>query len=787
MSNSAACLQHQPPAGDFQKSQTALACSTAPQILKFERADWSLFRTVEGLQHRAGVAKADLPKLVMKELVDNGLDEGEDTTVSFGGLPSGAYFVTDDGRGIDGTPEDVARLFSISRPMVSTKLLRLPTRGALGNGLRVVAGAVLASEGSLVVITRAQRIALRPERDGTTTVVSAEPVAHANPLGTRIEIAFGPALPCNGDIFSWARLACDLAGHGSTYRGGSSSYWYDAAQFHELLYAAGSTPVREFIANLDGCTGGKAGEIVAEAGLVRVICTDVSRDQVRRLLTVARKNTRQVQPRRLGSIGPEANPSAAYACSFGTVQLGSAEPFAEIPFVIEAWGRRIEHDKTVLIVSVNRTPVSGSIHAARDGRDIDLFGCGLHHTIARAPKDEQFAIILNVTVPYMPITSDGKAPDLEPFVDGIAEVAEKAVRKAHRPNSSGVKSSQKEVVLDNLDAAIASVSGDGTYRFNERQVFYVLREVIMKATGQELKINNFKTIITDYEAENGEIPLMYREPRGSIYHPHRGETVVLGTLAVESYERPAWTFNKIVYFEKEGWSEALKDDRWPECHDCVLLSSKGFSTRAARDLVDKLAEHDEPVAIFCVHDADAAGTMIYQTFQEATKAREARKIKIVNLGLEPWEAVAMGLSVENVEAGERRKPVADYVREREDGEYWEEWLQSHRIELNAMSTPRFIEWLDEKMANYEKLIPPEDVLSDELDQCIEENVRSKIMDRILRETGFEDQVAIAISNIDKPDAADLTKGIKTLFEREEDREWRDHIKHVADLKIRDVE
>ena len=58
--------------------------------------------------------------------------------------------------------------------MVSTKLLRLPTRGALGNGLRVVAGAVLASDGSLVVITRNRRIELRPERDGSTTVVQRD-------------------------------------------------------------------------------------------------------------------------------------------------------------------------------------------------------------------------------------------------------------------------------------------------------------------------------------------------------------------------------------------------------------------------------------------------------------------------------------------------------------------------------------------------------------------------------------------------------------------------------------
>src|SRR5262249_36119713 len=105
---------------------------------------------------------------------------------------------------------------------------------------------------------------------------------------------------------------------------------------------------------------------------------------------------------------------------------------------------------------------------------------------------------------------------------------------------------------------------------------------------------------------------------------------------------------------------------------------------------------------FCAHDADAYGTMIYQTFQEATKARGARKIRIINLGLEPWEAVEMGLEVEDVDAGERLKPVADYVREREDGECWEPWLQTNRVELNAMTTPQFIEWLDGKLADYDK-------------------------------------------------------------------------------------
>ena len=273
---------------------------------------------------------------------------------------------------------------------------------------------------------------------------------------------------------------------------------------------------------------------------------------------------------------------------------------------------------------------------------------------------------------------------------------------------------------------------------------------------------------------------MYREPRGSITHPHRDETITLGTLMVEEYERPAWTFNKLLYIEKEGAQEALKQDRWPERHDCAVMSSKGFSTRAARDLIDMLAEHDEPVEVFCVHDADAYGTMIYQTLQEETKARGARKIKIVNLGLEPWEAIEMGLEVETLEETKRRKPVADYVRER----------RRRRLGGLAADPPHRTErdddaathrWLDEKMAEHGdgKLIPPHEVLEQELAERIESKVRAEITERILREANLDDQVAAAIAAIKTPDGEKLARDIAKLFKREPDlngattsRRWR---------------
>jgi hypothetical protein len=768
------------PSGNFQNPADSTADfsrsgeAQTSQNLKFERADWALFRTIEGLQQKAGVPARRLRRLVLKELADNALDEGGSARV---GMLGDGYFIEDDGRGID--PAAVARLFSIARPLLSSKLLRLPTRGALGNGLRVVAGAVLASDGALCVITRNRRLVLKPQLDGTSTIVRTMEVEF--PIGTRIEISLGSALPADAAALGWAQLACALA-RGRVYAGRSSPWWYDGSQFHELLLASGKEPVRELISTLDGCTGGSAGEIVAQAKLGRALCKDINRAQAIALLQAARRHAKPVTAERLGAIGPDAF-AGAHAVAAGIAKFGSVAPVAEIPFVVECWAEKAQAAAkrgTTLLACVNRTPITGEIYATRDKRDINVFGCGLANTIAQAPIEAQFSLAINITTPYMPITSDGKEPNLEPFLGAIATAAEKAVKKAHRTNSSAESHvSQKDVVVENLDAAIATVSGDGEFRFNQRQLLYVLRPVVKDATGKALTTPNFNAIITGYENECGEIEGMYREPRGSIYHPHRGETITLGTLMVEEYERPAWTYNKITYIEKEGFTEALKTARWAEQHDCMLMSSKGYTTRAVKDLVDKLAEHDEPVTIFCVHDADAYGTMIHQTFQEATKARGARKIKIVNLGLEPWEAAELGLEVEEAEDKDRRKPVADYVRARRDGENWEEWLQTNRVELNAMTTPQFIAWLDRKMAGYDKLIPPADILEAELSKSVEDKLRDAITARILREANVDAQVEAAIAEIECPDSTALTAGIKQLFDATPDAQWRDHIESVA--------
>ena len=160
-----------------------------------------------------------------------------------------------------------------------------------------------------------------------------------------------------------------------------------------------------------------------------------------------------MNPSRLSGVGPTID-LGCYHCQRGEID--------GIPYLVEAWASPEIKRTTTLTACVNRTPVTGQIHAKRDKRDIDVFGCGLSHTLATAPKDKHFDIWLNIITPYMPITSDGKAPNLEAFLDPIAKAVSGAVRKAHIPNSAN-GTTQKNIVLDNLDAAIDKVSGEGRY------------------------------------------------------------------------------------------------------------------------------------------------------------------------------------------------------------------------------------------------------------------------------------------------------------------------------------
>jgi hypothetical protein len=125
----------------FQNPSGVSASLNGAENLKFERADWTVFRTVEGLQQKAGVPAGLLRRLVLKEIADNALDNlGALVTV---GKIEGGYFVEDDGPGLD--PDEVARMFSIQPsagldqvpPAADTRRARQRAQGGRGRGAGV--------------------------------------------------------------------------------------------------------------------------------------------------------------------------------------------------------------------------------------------------------------------------------------------------------------------------------------------------------------------------------------------------------------------------------------------------------------------------------------------------------------------------------------------------------------------------------------------------------------------------------------------------------------------------
>jgi hypothetical protein len=350
----------------------------------------------------------------------------------------------------------------------------------------------------------------------------------------------------------------------------------------------------------------------------------------------------------------------------------------------------------------------------------------------------------------------------------LQSAIEKAIRRAKRRQpSNGRKEYQRAVITEALPRAIDQASGGGRYRYSLRQLFYAVRPHTLDALGAEPDYGYFARVVGDYETERGgDLPGMYRDDRGTLYHPHTGESIPLGTRAVEAYRRPEWTFNKVLYCEKEGFFPILVEAQWPERHDCALLTSKGFASRAARDVLDLLGETDEPLTFYCLHDADGPGTMIYQTLQRGTAARPGRRVEIVNLGLDPAEALDMGLPAEKVNGsgrrGKRRRvPVADYL-----DQDWRVWLQSSRVELNAMDTPTFLQWLDGKMEQAGgKLIPPGPIMAARLVADARGLIQDALTAEAIRAARVEERTEAALAAL-QPEIDRTARQLPALVGRE---------------------
>src|SRR5215217_1390377 len=344
------------------------------------------------------------------------------------------------------------------------------------------------------------------------------------------------------------------------------------------------------------------------------------------------------------------------------------------------------------------------------------------------------------------------------------------------------KISQKEIVFEILPRAIANA---GT-NFSRRDLYYAARPLCYDhsewETGKTLEYSYFsQQLLTEYQEENGLIAGMWTDPRGHLHEPHTGNSVALGTREVASYEFPEYTFDKILYVEKEGELSKLKAAKLAERYDMAICSGKGQPTEAVRTLFEHAEGKDFQLFVF--HDADIDGYNIARVMAQETRRMPGYSVDVVDIGLTIKDAVEMGLQSE---PSHRKKDISweleyslspmarEYLCQR-DGY---RGIHGQRFELNAiLPDTRRIEYIERKLKEKGvrgKVIPPKDALAERREKMYQEKIDGWVEKIIadIRDTGeLKKKMAEEFKERFKLQGAEAW--IKTGFKRDDTQSWRD--------------
>ena len=292
------------------------------------------------------------------------------------------------------------------------------------------------------------------------------------------------------------------------------------------------------------------------------------------------------------------------------------------------------------------------------------------------------------------------------------------------------KVSQRDIVFEMLPQAITNAGAN----FSARDLYYATRALAYSHSdweiGKTLGYSYFsQTLLTEYQEERGLIAGLWRDPRGHLHEPHTGNSVALGTREIAAYQFPEYTFDKILYVEKEGELPKLRAAKLGERYDMAICSGKGQPTEAVRTLFEHAQGRDFQLFVF--HDADLDGYDIARVMAEETRRMPDYSLDVVDIGLTVEDALDMGLASEpfyrkkNI-SWELRRRLSDVAKEylyQRDGY---RGVRGRRFELNAiLPDTRRIEYIERKLEENGvrgKLIPPEEALAERREKMYREKV-----------------------------------------------------------------
>src|SRR5262249_26714673 len=151
----------------------------------------------------------------------------------------------------------------------------------------------------------------------------------------------------------------------------------------------------------------------------------------------------------------------------------------------------------------------------------------------------------------------------------------------------------------------------------------------------------------------------------------------------------------------EGFLPILEHSHIAARFDIALMSTKGMSVVAARQLIDALAE--DGVRVLVLHDFDISGFSIRKTFTESGRRHGFKnKLDFADIGLRLVDVQRLELVSEPVALEEKSKAaIANRLKINGATEAEIEFLlRGRRVELNAMTSDQFVAFVEEKLIEH---------------------------------------------------------------------------------------
>jgi DNA topoisomerase 6 subunit A-like protein len=322
----------------------------------------------------------------------------------------------------------------------------------------------------------------------------------------------------------------------------------------------------------------------------------------------------------------------------------------------------------------------------------------------------------------------------------------------------------KEAAFEVMDKAYAKVSDNGRLPARPRQIMYAARPQILDITGKDYLSDSYftQTLLPDYINEHRHCRNwdVVWDARGHFAEPHTGVEVGLGTLEIRKYvglravrrdaitvdtsvlyltSGPEHRYNTILFIEKEGFGPLFAAEHIAERYDLAIMSTKGMSVTAARELLDLLAKRGVE-QVLVLHDFDISGFSIFGTLGTSGRRYAFRnKIKLIDLGLRLAVVEEMGLEDEPVSVGKDWDKVSATLRRHGATRDEIAFLRNDRVELNAMTSPQLISFIEGKLAEHgiKKLVPDEATLTQHASRLIEQQVAAAAIKKLRAELSEE--------------------------------------------------